>query len=158
MLYQVHLTWVGFELTPLVVIGTDCIHYYIFYNVIITNKWIRLWIRKKIWILAFLILLTKVYTVLFSICLSYPCLYGSWVYILCNGCLLSLLFVSLIPYSINQGFVTRSNGFSSLSGVLVFMWSMKYWWKCHYRIIIQSSVFFYFTGKGENSWLRTVYK
>jgi hypothetical protein len=25
MLYQVHLTWVGFKLTTLVVIGTDCI-------------------------------------------------------------------------------------------------------------------------------------
>ena len=25
MLYQVHLSWVGFELTTLVVIGTDCI-------------------------------------------------------------------------------------------------------------------------------------
>ena len=84
----------------LVVIGTDCIHYYIFYNVIITNKWILLWIRKKRWILAFLILLTKVYAVLFSICLSYPCLYGSWVYILYNGRLLSLLLVSLIPYFI----------------------------------------------------------
>jgi hypothetical protein len=25
MLYQVHLAWAGFELTALVVIGTDCI-------------------------------------------------------------------------------------------------------------------------------------
>jgi hypothetical protein len=25
MLYQVHLAWAGFELTTLVVIGTDCI-------------------------------------------------------------------------------------------------------------------------------------
>ena len=28
MLYQLHLTWVGFELTTLVVIGTDCIGSY----------------------------------------------------------------------------------------------------------------------------------
>jgi len=28
MLYQVHLAWVGFELTMLVVIGTDCIGIY----------------------------------------------------------------------------------------------------------------------------------
>jgi len=28
MLYRVHLTWVGFELTALVVIGTDCIGNY----------------------------------------------------------------------------------------------------------------------------------
>jgi hypothetical protein len=32
MLYQVHLTWVGFKLTTLVVVGTDCISSCIKYN------------------------------------------------------------------------------------------------------------------------------
>ena len=36
MLYQVHLCWVGFELTTLVVIGTDCIGSYKF-NLNITH-------------------------------------------------------------------------------------------------------------------------
>ena len=37
MLYQVHHSWVGFELTTLVVIGTDCIGCYkSIYNTILT--------------------------------------------------------------------------------------------------------------------------
>jgi hypothetical protein len=37
MLYRVHLSWVGFELTTLVVIGTDCIGCYrSIYNTILT--------------------------------------------------------------------------------------------------------------------------
>ena len=44
MLYQVHLSWVGFELTTLVVIGTDCIDSY---------KSNYHYIFLKVWFLAY---------------------------------------------------------------------------------------------------------
>ena len=43
MLYQVHLAWVGFELTTLVVIGTDCIGSFLGYSFMAKNCISGIW-------------------------------------------------------------------------------------------------------------------
>ena len=46
MLYQVHLAWMGFELTTLVVIGTDCIGSYKSSYHMITTAPINHWMKR----------------------------------------------------------------------------------------------------------------
>jgi len=50
MLYQVHLTWARFELTTLVVIGTDCIGSYKSNYHTITTTTVSEYECEKLWI------------------------------------------------------------------------------------------------------------
>jgi hypothetical protein len=54
MLYRVHTTWVGFELTTLVVIGTDCIGSYISnYHSITATTEFDVWTNYPVSIMQF---------------------------------------------------------------------------------------------------------
>jgi hypothetical protein len=93
MLYRVHLDWVGFELTTLVVIGTD-------------SSGTQLWSCSYFSLLILVSLFQLLFRYAMSKCTSgssWSWSYGSWIYnYLCNQCL-SLLKVwvwSLLLYHI----------------------------------------------------------
>jgi hypothetical protein len=115
MLYRVHLVWAGFELTTLVVIGTDCIGKFNYHTITTAPKILKYNKKWRVQLYCSLIETPSATYYIFScqimimfisvIIIYISCIwefwgplwsYGSWIY-LCNQCLSPLTLWVRIP-------------------------------------------------------------